>query len=196
MLYKTLGTSDENKLFHPSKKATHYFSNQLHQKDGKLSGLVGGEMMFSHSKGDMLKRIQNILGINENDTIATDELAFGDNDQLSAHSTFYFQADILVILSDIQGYFDKNPTIFKDAKIRKIVNKIDEKDLIQEVSPNNQFATGGIVTKLRAAKFLMDNNLPMFLTSGFDLSGIKDFLLLGKHNSGTLFIKEKEKYAD
>ena len=51
--------------------------------------------------------------INENDTIATDELAFGDNDQLSAYSTFYFQSDILVILSDIQGYFDKIQQFFK-----------------------------------------------------------------------------------
>jgi len=181
----------------------------IYQKKFDKFGINIAQILLTQDDFDSRKRSENakktidvllkngvVPIINENDTIATDELAFGDNDQLSAHSTFYFQADILVILSDIQGYFDKNPTIFQDAKIRKIVNKIDEEDLIQEVSPNNQFATGGIVTKLKAAKFLMDNNLPMFLTSGFDLSGIKDFLLLGKHNSGTLFIKEKEKYAD
>jgi len=53
------------------------FSNTLHSKNGILTGLVGGEMMFSHSKGDMLKRLQNILGINENDTIVVGD---GAND--------------------------------------------------------------------------------------------------------------------
>jgi phosphoserine phosphatase len=53
------------------------FSNVLHAKNGILTGLVGGEMMFSHSKGDMLKRIQNILGINENDTMVVGD---GAND--------------------------------------------------------------------------------------------------------------------
>jgi len=53
------------------------FSNVLHAKDGVLTGLVGGEMMFSHSKGDMLKRIQSILGVNEEDTMVVGD---GAND--------------------------------------------------------------------------------------------------------------------
>jgi phosphoserine phosphatase len=53
------------------------FSNVLHAKNGVLTGLVGGEMMFSHSKGDMLKRIQNILGVNENETMVVGD---GAND--------------------------------------------------------------------------------------------------------------------
>ena len=125
--------------------------------------------------------------INENDSVATEELAFGDNDQLSAHSTFYFNAELLVILSDIDGYYNKNPNIYKDAQMTKEVRKIEDYQLIQEVSPNHQFATGGIVTKLKSAKFLMERGRKMFLTSGFNLDEVESFLFNGKYNKGTLF---------
>lgn len=125
--------------------------------------------------------------INENDMTATEELVFGDNDQLSAYVTNYFNANLLVILSDIDGYYDKNPHEFKDAKLQKIVNVIKKEQLEESHSANSEFATGGIVTKLKAADFLIKNNKNMFLTSGFDLTYVKDFLLHNKHNVGTLF---------
>ena len=127
--------------------------------------------------------------INENDTTAIKELVFGDNDQLSAHVTYYFDADLLVILSDIDAYYDKNPHEFSDAKPRKIVHEIDKKDLECEHTPNSSFATGGIVTKLKAADFLLKNNKQMFLSSGFDLKDVKSFLLENKQIGGTLFCK-------
>ncbi len=125
--------------------------------------------------------------INENDTTAIEELIFGDNDQLSAHVAYYFEADMLIILSDIDGYYDKNPKIYKDAKMQKIVHSIDEKELKLPCTPNGSFATGGIVTKLKAAKFLLDRDKKMFLASGFDLSDAKSFLLKNLHKKGTLF---------
>jgi glutamate 5-kinase len=128
--------------------------------------------------------------INENDSVAIKELLFGDNDQLSAHVCYHFDADLLVILSDIDGYYDKNPKDFKDAKIRKIVNHIKDEELQLEYNPNNEFATGGIVTKLKAANFLLENNKQMFLANGFDLSDIKEYLLNNNHEKGTLFCKE------
>ncbi len=127
--------------------------------------------------------------INENDSVATEELAFGDNDQLSAHSTYYFGAELLIILSDIDGYYDKNPRVYSDAKIRPTVETIEDYELIQEVSPNNEFATGGIVTKLKSAKFLMDRDRAMFLSSGFNLKSVENFVLGGEYRSGTLFGK-------
>ena len=128
--------------------------------------------------------------INENDTTTIKELVFGDNDQLSAHVTYYFDADLLVILSDIDAYYDKNPHQYSDAKPRKIVHKIDKKDLECEHTPNSSFATGGIVTKLKAADFLLENDRQMFLSSGFDLSDIKSYLLENEHKGGTLFCKK------
>ena len=125
--------------------------------------------------------------INENDTIAIDELVLGDNDQLSAYVTQCFDADILIILSDIDGYYDHNPTTNPDAKIYKRLKHISDNELSQEYTPNNKFATGGIVTKLKAASYLIDNNKKMFLTSGYDLSVAKSFLFDNVQKGGTLF---------
>ncbi len=125
--------------------------------------------------------------INENDVTSTEELVFGDNDQLSAHVAYYFDADMLIILSDIDGYYDKDPRESSDAKMRKVVHQIERCDLEVEHSPNGEFATGGIVTKLKAASFLMERGKPMFMASGFDLKDVESFLLKGEHKKGTLF---------
>jgi len=125
--------------------------------------------------------------INENDVTATDELVFGDNDQLSAYVTKYFDADILVVLTDINGYYDKNPHLHSDANLQRIVFEINQNSLIEETSANSEFATGGIVTKLKAANFLISNNKTMFLTSGFNLNSAHEFLLNDNQIDGTLF---------
>ncbi len=125
--------------------------------------------------------------INENDVTTTEELIFGDNDQLSAHVAYYFDADMLIILSDIDGYYDKDPRVHSDAKILKRVHNIEKEKLELECLPNGEFATGGIVTKLKAANFLLERGKPMFMASGFDLSDVESFLLEDKHKGGTLF---------
>jgi len=125
--------------------------------------------------------------INENDATSVDELVLGDNDQLSAFTAFYFEADLLVILSDIDAYYDKDPRKYDDAKVLKEVHSISQEELNAEVSANNSFATGGIVTKLKAADFLLKRNKQMFLSSGFDLSDVKSFLVDNVHKGGTLF---------
>lgn len=129
--------------------------------------------------------------INENDATATAELELGDNDQLSAYAAHYFNADMLVILSDIDAYYDADPRKYENAKVRSIVNAIDEPELQMQVTPNNNFATGGIVTKLKAADFLLKKGREMFLASGFDLSDVRSFLLEHKHCGGTLFKKNE-----
>lgn len=125
--------------------------------------------------------------INENDTVSIEELVFGDNDRLSAHVTHHFDANLLVILSDIDAFYDKDPNQYKDAKRRAIVGKITKDELESEHSPNNEFATGGIVTKLQSADFLMKHGREMFLASGFDLFDVKSLLIDGEHLGGTLF---------
>jgi len=125
--------------------------------------------------------------INENDTVSIEELVFGDNDRLSAHVAHHFDASLLVILSDIDAFYDKDPNRYEDAQRRAVVNTISDEELNAEHSPNNEFATGGIVTKLQSADFLMKHNREMFLASGFDLSDVRSFLLEKKHVGGTLF---------
>jgi glutamate 5-kinase len=125
--------------------------------------------------------------INENDATATEELVLGDNDQLSAYAAYHFDADMLIILSDIDAYYDKDPRAHEDAKVRSHITAIEPEELSREVTPNHSFATGGIVTKLKAADFLLKRGKAMFLASGFDLSDAKSFLLNDVHCGGSLF---------
>jgi glutamate 5-kinase len=125
--------------------------------------------------------------INENDATATEELVLGDNDQLSAYAAHHFGADMLIILSDIDAYYDKDPRSHTDAAVRSRIEFITDEELIMEVTPNHNFATGGIVTKLKAADFLLKRGSSMFLASGFDLSDVRSFLLEDSHKGGSLF---------
>jgi len=131
--------------------------------------------------------------INENDAVSIQELLFGDNDQLSAYTAYYFNANILVILSDIDGLYDSNPKENPNAKLLKIVEKINPELMNTPCNPNDKFATGGIVTKLKSAEFLMPRGIDMFLASGFNLDDIKSFLIDGIHKKGTLFKGKKWK---
>jgi glutamate 5-kinase len=128
--------------------------------------------------------------VNENDATATDELEVGDNDQLSAYITKHTDSDMLIILSDIDAYYDSDPRKNKNAKALKYVSEISDEALQKDVSPNNIFATGGIVTKLKAANYLLNADKEMFLASGFDLSDVRSFMLDGKHQGGTIFTKK------
>ncbi len=148
-------------------------------------------------KSDDTQRIQNTINIllqnsvipivNENDATSTQELEVGDNDQLSAFITQQTDSDLLIILSDIDAYYDHDPRNNPDAKALKIVNKISAEELEREATPNDIFATGGIVTKLKAADYLLKNGKSMFLATGFDLSDIKSFMIDKNHIGGTLF---------
>jgi len=159
--------------------------------------LVTAADFDSRRRSENAKKMINVLLenniipiINENDSVSVEEILFGDNDQLSAYVTYYFDADMLIILSDIDAFYDSNPKTNKNAKPLKVVTDIKEDWLKQECNPNDKFATGGIVTKLKAAKFLMDRNKKMFLTSGFDLSDVKAYIN-GDHKGGTLFTNDK-----
>ena len=167
-------------------------------------GIICAQMLFiadDFDSGKRTKNAQNVMEIllennilpiiNENDVIANYELLFGDNDQLAAHVAYYFNADMLAILSDIDGFYNKNPREFNDAILQKEVFEIEQSSLEMKHSANSEFATGGIVTKLKAADFLMKNGIPMYLTSGFDLTNAYDYLVDGNHNSGTIFQAKK-----
>lgn len=142
------------------------------------------EIIDAHLANDILPII------NENDITSTPEQLFGDNDQLSANVAHAIDACLLVIFSDIDGYYDKNPQEHKDAKIYKVLNGLPEGVLRDDATPNDPFATGGIVTKLKAADFMMKHGRKMFLTNGFDLSSAESFLLDDDHTLGTLFEPE------
>jgi len=165
-------------------------------------GLSCAQMLLVEEDFDSRKRSENAKSVmeillknnitpilNENDVLANDELLFGDNDQLAAHAAYFFDADMLAILSDVDGLYDSNPHENPEAKMRKIVDFIPSDELQMKHTPNSEFATGGIVTKLKAANFLLERGKSMYLSSGFDLTNAYDFLVDGNHKSGTLFKK-------
>lgn len=151
------------------------------------------------NKEDDIQKIKNTMNtliangvipiVNENDATSTEELKVGDNDQLSAYITKNMDANLLIILSDIDAYYDADPRTEKEAKILKVVHSISKEELSRDVTPNNVFATGGIVTKLKAAEYLLQSNIDTFLASGFDLTDAKEYALHNRHKGGTLFTK-------
>ncbi len=173
---------------------------KMYQEKFAKYNILCSQVLLSAADLDSKKRthlaqlaIDNLLAngvvpiINENDVIATEELVFGDNDQLSAYVAENFNAKLLVILSDIDALYDKDPRAFDDAVVRREVSMITAEELDAPTTANNEFATGGIITKLKAAHFLLERNREMFLATGFGLDDAKSFLLDGVQQGGTLF---------
>lgn len=106
--------------------------------------------------------------INENDTVATEELGIGDNDTLAAMVAESIQADKLVLLSDIDGLYTSDPHTDPNAKLLPIVNKIDDNLLSLAGGAGSSQGTGGMITKLRAAQICMACHCDMIITNGND----------------------------
>ena len=121
---------------------------------------------------DNLFKLNAIPIVNENDTTATAEIKYGDNDRLAARVAQIINADTLVILSDVDGLYDKS----KKNKIVLKVSKIDDK--INSLIDNkiNNYGSGGISTKLDAAKICMNSGCHMFLANGKKDNPIKNMI--------------------
>lgn len=90
--------------------------------------------------------------INENDTVCVEEIKIGDNDMLAAHATVLWGGDLLIILSDIEGIYNKNPLENEDAKLIEVIDNIEEVENSISLEGKSSFGTGGIATKILAAK--------------------------------------------
>lgn len=99
--------------------------------------------------------------VNENDSVATDEIAYGDNDTLSAVTAYLTNADLLILLSDIDGLYDDNPTLHPNAKLIPVVNHISEEIQAMAKGAGSKHGTGGMVTKLYAAQYAGEHGIPM-----------------------------------
>jgi len=104
--------------------------------------------------------------INENDTVSTEEIAFGDNDTLAAKVASCVEADLLVLLSDIDGLFTADPHQNPDAKLIPVVSEITEEIEALGGGKGSALGTGGMVTKIRAAHIAMDAGVDMIITNG------------------------------
>jgi glutamate 5-kinase len=131
--------------------------------------------------------------INENDTVSTHEIEFGDNDTLSAAVASMVNADLLIMLSDIDGMYTDDPRKNDSAKLINEVINFD--DMIESYvsGTGSVFGTGGMSSKILAAKHCMEHEIEMVITNGEDPSVI--FNVLKGENIGTLFVSKHESVA-
>ncbi len=128
--------------------------------------------------------------VNENDSIATSEIKYGDNDRLASRVAQISNADCLILLSDVQGLYTKNPKIFKDAKLIKTIKNIDSN--IEEIATKSigEHGTGGMKTKIDAAKICQLSGCFMSISNGLAIRPIKKII---KENICTWFVPKVSK---
>ncbi len=129
--------------------------------------------------------------INENDTVAVQEIKVGDNDTLSAMVANLVSADILIILSDINGLYNDDPSINRSAKLIPIIDKITPE--IRRIAGGTLSLTGvgGMSTKIEAARMVTSSGIPMIIVNGKKKGVIKN-ILNGK-DIGTLFLPAEDR---
>ncbi len=123
--------------------------------------------------------------VNENDSVSTEGINFGGNDTLSAYVALVCHADLLINLSDIDGLYDKDPRRFADAKLISHVDGIDDGVLAMAGGAGTERGTGGMATKLLAARIVLEKGIPMYILNGKDPTILYE-LLDGRH-VGTYF---------
>ncbi|MCF6318076.1 MAG: glutamate 5-kinase [Proteobacteria bacterium] len=104
--------------------------------------------------------------INENDTIAIDEIVFGDNDKLSAYVANLLNADLLMLASDIDGLFDKNPQKYSEARLISEINDVEDCQKYVDDSSDNLLGTGGMTSKVQAAEICARCKTQMWIVNG------------------------------
>lgn len=129
--------------------------------------------------------------INENDSIATEEIGVGDNDTLAAIVATSAKADLLVLLSDIDGLYTANPNTNKKAKLIPEVHKIDDKIMALGGKSSSTLGTGGMKTKLSAAKICTEAGCDMIIANGSDPTVL--YKIAEGKPAGTRFYAKRKK---
>lgn len=129
--------------------------------------------------------------INENDVISVDELKFGDNDTLSALTACAAGADLLIILSDIDGLYDSDPRTNPGAKLIHEITTVSQKIRDGSTSKGSAFSSGGMYTKISAADIVLPAGIPLVIASGSEDDIIAR--ILSGERIGTLFIPPVER---
>ena len=128
--------------------------------------------------------------VNENDTIATSEIKFGDNDRLASRVAQITNADTLILLSDVDGLYTKNPKNFRDAKLIRNISNI-KKDLKNvDIKGRTEFGSGGMDTKIEAARICNLAGCNMVIANGLYLNPINQ---IEKKKNSTWFISKVPK---
>ncbi|HHU06178.1 MAG TPA: glutamate 5-kinase [Clostridiales bacterium] len=166
--------------------------------------LTGGDVERKTSAEHLTRTFEALLElgaipiVNENDSVSSAEIetgkdkVLGDNDTLSSIVAVLCSADLLVILSDIDGLYDKDPNCHPDARLIPVVYEITD-DLRHACGDAGEWGTGGMLTKLDAAMRAMQNGIDMIITNGSKIENL--YKIAQEEPVGTRFVSMKKKEA-
>jgi len=173
-----------------------------YEKIANVYNIMCAQILLNHDDFESRSRMINLSNtfeelfnnkilpiVNENDALNVEEIKVGDNDTLSALLVPIINSDLLVLVSDIDGLYDKNPKQFDDAKKIDYVYKIDKTIDMMVGDITSNVGTGGMETKIKAARICTFAGGDMAIISNEDIEKIKD--LVAGNNVGSLFISDK-----
>ena len=147
------------------------FFGELGQKVGQLL-ITRGDMEDPARHQNLLSAFERLFAwgvipiINENDAVAVEEIVYGDNDSLSAHVAVLVKAEKLIILTDIDGLYDKDPAVYPDARLFETVDEITPEISALARGAGSAMGTGGMETKLKAAQLATSGGIDTYIISG------------------------------
>jgi glutamate 5-kinase len=148
---------------------------------------------YAHARNALLELLR--LGVvpvfNENDTVGVQEIKIGENDTLSAHVTHLAEADLLIILTDVGGLYTCNPAQNSSSQLLEHVDAIDRKVEAMACGPGSELGTGGMATKLKAAKIVTGSGEEMVIADGREPKVLER--ILAGENVGTAFYPQGDK---
>lgn len=136
-----------------------------------------------------LLQLDVIPVVNENDTVSTAEIEFGDNDTLSAVVASLVDADLLILLSDIDGLFTDDPHTCENAKLIDVVEDLTDDIMDMAKDTRTGLGTGGMITKFHAAQIANSSGCDMVIANGEDVTVLQR--IIAGENVGTLFVRNK-----
>ncbi len=152
---------------------------QIYEEIFQLVHLKCAQILLNHGDFDDRKRLMNLSHtmsalmdygvipiVNENDALAVEEIKVGDNDTLAALLVPVVEADLLVLVSDIDGLYDDNPHVNKNAHLLKYVEEVTDDIMNMAKESASQLGTGGMITKLKAAKIVNDYGSHLAIVNG------------------------------
>ncbi len=170
---------------------------QIYEDIFNLFHLKCAQILLNHGDFDDRKRLMNLSNtmhalmnygvipiVNENDALAVDEIKVGDNDTLAALLVPVVEADLLVLVSDIDGLYDANPHENKDAHLLKYVDHVTKEIENMAGGTSSRLGTGGMMTKIRAAKIVNDYGSHLVIVNGNSENCLIDIF---EHENGTWF---------
>lgn len=168
--------------------------SEYHHTVGQIL-LTGADVRDEHRCQNFINTTERLLEwnalpiINENDTVATDEIVIGDNDTLAAIVATSIHADLLILLSDIDGLYTANPREDSSATLISEVRELTAEILASAGGKGSEIGTGGMQTKLTAARMIMDSGSDMVIANGEDPAILYD--IIEGAGVGTRFIGNK-----